>query len=66
MMRYAKAIVGSLLAGLGALLTALADGSVQTAEWVTVAIAALTALAGVWGVPNRAEPEHALRSDRLR
>ncbi len=50
---YAKAIVGALLAGLGALGTALADNQVTTVEWVGVAVATLGALGIVYAVPNR-------------
>lgn len=53
---YAKAIVGALIAGLSALGIALDDGAVTYQECVTIAIAALTALATVWAVPN-AQPE---------
>jgi hypothetical protein len=49
----AKAIVGSAVAGLGSLAVAIQDDKVTPGEWVTVALAALTALAAVWGVPNR-------------
>ncbi|WP_192902292.1 hypothetical protein [Micromonospora globbae] len=50
---YAKAIVGGLLAGLGALGTALVDNSVTPAEWVGVATATLAGLGIVYAVPNR-------------
>lgn len=50
---YAKAIVGALTAGLGALGTALTDGDVSAQEWVAVASATLVALGVVFGVPNR-------------
>lgn len=50
---YAKAIVGGLVAGLGAYQTALMDGSVTAAEWAGVAIAALTAAAAVWATANK-------------
>lgn len=52
-MRYAKAIVGALVAGLGVLAGALTDGQVTAAEWVAVASAAVGALAVVWAVPNK-------------
>lgn len=55
-MRYAKAAVGALIAGLGTLATALSDGSVEQVEWVWVAIAFLTALGGIWAVPNGSTP----------
>jgi len=50
--QYAKAIVAAVMAGLGALGTALADGSVTGTEWVVVASSVFAALALVWGVPN--------------
>lgn len=53
MSRYAKAIVGALVAGLTAYGTALADGAVVPGEWVGVAVATLGALGAVWAVPNR-------------
>ncbi len=49
---YAKALVGAVMAGLGALGTALADGHVTATEWVVIAAAAAGALGLVWGVPN--------------
>lgn len=50
--KYAKALVGSAIAGLGALGTALGDDVVSPQEWVTVVVVALVALATVWAVPN--------------
>jgi hypothetical protein len=50
--RYAKAIVGAVMAFLGALGTGLADGHVTATEWVVAASAAVASLALVWGVPN--------------
>ena len=50
---YAKAVVAALLAGLGALGTALVDNQVSPAEWVGVAGAALAALGLVYAVPNK-------------
>lgn len=59
--RYAKAIIGALVAGLGTLATALADDGIRPVEWVWVAIAFLTALSAVAVVPNRpADPVDAL------
>lgn len=49
---YAKAISGAVLAGLGVLYVALADGAVSAQEWVAVAQAAGAAFAVVWGLPN--------------
>lgn len=55
---YAKAVTAALVAGLGALATALDDSAVSAQEGVTVAIALLVALGAVWAVPNRpSEPE---------
>lgn len=49
--KYAKAIVGAAMAGLGALATALPDG-ITAQEWVTIAAATVGALTLIWGVPN--------------
>ena len=51
---YAKAIAGALVAALTALSTALVDGVVESTEWITVAVAAITALGVIWAVPNKA------------
>ena len=56
MAKYAKAIVGALVAGLGALVTGLTDNTLSTAEWLVAAIAFLTALGVVWAVPNKPTP----------
>lgn len=53
MTAYAKALVAALIAGLAALATALDDSQVSAQEWVTAAVALLTALGAVWAVPNR-------------
>lgn len=47
----AKAITGSLVAGLGALQVALPAG-VSGAEWIGVALASLATFGFVWVVPN--------------
>lgn len=47
-----KAVIGSTIAGLGALATALADSRLEPVEVVTVALATVTALGVVYGVPN--------------
>lgn len=52
-MRYAKAILGALVAGLGSLYQALDNGSVSAQEWVAVALATLAAGGVVLGVPNQ-------------
>lgn len=53
---YAKFLVAALTTGLVALQTALTDGTVTAAEWVTITIAALGAL-GVWAIPNATPPQ---------
>jgi hypothetical protein len=65
---YAKAVTGALVAGLGALGTAWADGRMTPVEWVGVATATLVAAGAVWSVPNRVPPEpgeHAESDERL-
>lgn len=52
MSKYAKAVVGAIIAGLGPLYLALDDGRLTSQEIVTVVAAFLTALGVVWGVPN--------------
>lgn len=52
-MKIAKALVGALVAGGGALATAMADDHVTGQEWVAVVVAALAALGVVWSVPNK-------------
>ncbi|HET9866436.1 MAG TPA: hypothetical protein VFQ06_04020 [Nitrospira sp.] len=53
MAHYAKAIVGAFIAGLGALVTGLADDALSNSEWLIATIAFLIALGGVWAVPNK-------------
>jgi hypothetical protein len=54
---YAKAVLAAVIAGLGALATALVDansiGDVSDGQWVAVALAFLIALGGVAAVPNK-------------
>lgn len=52
-MKYAKALVGALVAGLTAVGTGLADGTMSGQEWLTAAVAFLIALGAVAGVPNK-------------
>lgn len=56
-MQYLKAIVGALIAGLGALGTAMLDERVTGQEWTVVAVAFLGALGVIWGVPNAPAPQ---------
>lgn len=55
MNKYAKAIVGALVAGLGSLQVALVDNVVTHTEWITVASTTLAALGLVWGVQNKVD-----------
>lgn len=50
-MKYAKALVAVLAAGLTVLVSVMSDGAVSTTEWVQVAIAVVSAI-GVYVVPN--------------
>lgn len=52
-MTIAKALVAALIAGLGALSTALPDG-ITAQEWVTIVIATLLGLGVTYAVPNAA------------
>jgi hypothetical protein len=52
MREQAKAVVSGVTAGLGALVTALADGAVAPLEWAVVALAAVSAYGLVYGVRN--------------
>lgn len=53
----AKALLGSAIAFLGSLATALVDdkglGEVTDGQWVTAVLAGLVALGAVYAVPNR-------------
>lgn len=57
MNRYAKAIVGAIVAGAGSLQVALADNVVTTTEWIQVGTTVVVALGLVWGVQNAPKPE---------
>lgn len=61
--RYAKAIIGTAIAGLGSASVALEDGAISGQEWITVAIVTLTAAAAVFGIPNAAGPGTGERSN---
>lgn len=55
--KIAKALIGALIAGLAALQVALVPDTygvieVNPTEWVIIAMAVVTALGFVWGVPN--------------
>jgi hypothetical protein len=50
--RYAKAIVGALVAAAGTWGTAIADGSITATEWSAIVVTALLSLGVIWGVPN--------------
>ena len=57
--KYTKAIVGAIIAGLSALQVAQADNVITQQEWITVAVAFVTALGVVWGVPNKPDSQTA-------
>lgn len=50
---YMKAIVATVLAGLGALKVALGDNTVSYQEMVEIAIVTLAVLGGTWAAPNK-------------
>jgi hypothetical protein len=57
--RYAKAIVGALVAALGTLQIALLSPGVTATEWITVVSAFLAGLGFIWAVPNAPNPPDA-------
>jgi hypothetical protein len=61
-----KAVAGGVLAGLGALGTALADGAVTPLEWVLVATAAVGIYGAVFGVPQPAPLPHLTAAEHRR
>ena len=52
---YTKALGTLVVTGLTAYITALADDSVNTQEWITIAIAVLVGTGVVWAVPSTPE-----------
>lgn len=54
-LQYTKGILATAVTFLGSLSVALPDG-VTGQEWITIAIATLTAAGVVLGVPNAAKP----------
>jgi hypothetical protein len=48
-----KAVVGGVAAGAAAAATAVQDGTVTTAEGVTIVLAVLGAYGVTWAVPNK-------------
>ena len=56
--KIAKALIGAIVAGLGALAAVLVGDvgidDVSAGQWVTIALATVTALGAVYGVPNAA------------
>lgn len=51
-----KAVVAGVVAGGGALGTAAQDGTITSAEGLTIGGAILVAVYAVWRVPNRTTP----------
>ena len=60
----AKALVGSLAAGIGAGATAAVDDKITTGEWWAIAAATVGALAVVYAVPNK--PVNAYQGEHAR
>jgi hypothetical protein len=54
--KYWKAIVAAIVAGAGALSTALTDDTITAAEGWAALIAVLGALGFTWAVPNKGAP----------
>lgn len=53
--KVAKAVIGGVVAGAGALGTALADGVITGSEWGLVLSASIAAALAVWATPNAVE-----------
>jgi|GEM_PF-1672537 len=53
---YAKAIIAGIVAGLGSLQVANADGKITAAEWIQIASVVVAALGFTWAVPNSVAP----------
>lgn len=49
----AKAFVAAVVAILGVAVTAASDSAFTLEEWLTMALAGVTAFQGVWWVPNK-------------
>ena len=56
MSKVRKAVAGGFAAATAAVVTAAQDGTITSAEWVTVVIAALAAGYTVWQIPNAVPP----------
>jgi hypothetical protein len=52
---YLKAIVAGLIAFVGTLVTASADGHLDLAEWLGAILSGLVAVGAVWGVPPKVQ-----------
>lgn len=52
MAKVAKAIIAAVTGGSGALVTALADGTLSPVETIAVAATAIVAFFGVWATTN--------------
>lgn len=66
----AKSVTGAVVAGLGALGTALiadenGNVAVTAGEWVAVATATLVASYAIWQIPNEETPEQKLGAEAL-
>lgn len=52
----AKAVTGTVIAGLGSLAVAVTDGVITPEEWIGAAVVTLTASYAIWRIPNTEEP----------
>lgn len=52
MLKYAKAITGTLVACLGAVSTAL-PGGISTDDWINIVLVPLVAFGAIYQVPNK-------------
>lgn len=55
--KYVKAIFGAVSALAGAYAVAVKDGVVDSADWTTVALAAVVGFVTVWAATNETEPK---------
>ena len=55
MSKYAKAVVGAIIAGLATTQVALTDNIISNVEWIQIVSAVVAALGLIWAVPNAKE-----------
>lgn len=49
---YAKSVGAAVVAGLSSAIAALADGHIDTSEWIVIATSVLVGLGAVWAMPE--------------